>query len=110
MLGILVAPMLFGLPMIDMMTAHDEIPMLRYRMKLHAPLAIKTIILESNMSHAGYPKPLHVKNSLTEAEIRRYNVELINVPFGALEQRMESCRNSSNVKCTWLLEVARDLC
>ena len=25
MLGILVAPMLFGLPMIDMMTAHDEV-------------------------------------------------------------------------------------
>ena len=96
------------LPLIDMMTAHDEIPMLRYRLRLHAPLAIKTIILESNLSHAGHPKPLHVRNSLTADEIARYKVELINVPFGLeLEKRMVSCTNSSNVKCTWLLEVAQ---
>lgn len=97
-----------ALPLIDMMTAHDEIPMLRYRLRLHAPLAIKTIILESNLSHAGHPKPLHVRNALTEEEIKRYNIDLINVPFGMeLERRMTSCTNSSNVKCTWLLEVAQ---
>ena len=97
-----------GMPMIDMMTAHDEIPMLRYRMKLHAPLAIKTIILESNLSHSGTPKPLHVRNSLTAEEIAKYRVELINVPFGAdLRKRMAGCTNSSNVRCTWLLEVAQ---
>ena len=96
------------IPLIDMMTAHDEIPMLRYRLRLHAPLAIKTIILESNLSHAGHPKPLHVRNSLTADEIARYKVELINVPFGLeLEKKMATCTNSSNVKCTWLLEVAQ---
>ena len=97
-----------ALPLIDMMTAHDEIPMLRYRLKMHASLAVKTIILESNLSHAGYPKPLHVRDSLTADEIEKYKVELINVPFGYdLEQRMLGCRNSSNIKCTWLLEVAQ---
>ena len=97
-----------GLHIIDMMTAHDEIPMLRYRLRLHAPLAVKTIIIESNLSHAGYPKPLHVREALTAEEIARYNIKLINVPFGIeLEKRMASCTNSLNVKCTWLLEVAQ---
>lgn len=97
-----------SLRLIDMMTAHDEIPMLRYRLRLHAPLAVRTIILESNLSHAGYPKPLHVRNALTPDEIARHRIEIINVPFGyELEQRMVSCRNSSSVKCTWLLEVAQ---
>ena len=45
--------------------------------------------------------------ALTEEEIKRYNIDLINVPFGMeLERRMASCTNSSNVKCT-LLEVAQ---
>ena len=65
----------------DMMTANDEVAMLRYRLRLHAPLAVKTIILESNISHAGFPKPLYMKEALTADEIRRYKVELINVPF-----------------------------
>ena len=91
-----------------MMTANDEIPMLRYRLRLHAPLAVKTIILESNLSHAGLPKPLYVANALTAEEIRRYHIELINVPFpAALRERMAGCTNSSNTKCTWLLEVAQ---
>jgi hypothetical protein len=86
----------------------SQIPMLRYRLRLHAPLAVKTIVLESNLSHAGYPKPLYVRDALTAEEIARYRIELINVPFGyELEQRMAACRGSSNVKCTWLLEVAQ---
>ena len=88
------------------MTAHDEVAMLRYRLRLHAPLAIKTIILESNLSHAGYPKPLYVRDALTDDEIRRYHIELINVPFSAaLRQTMTGCRNTTNNRCTWLLEV-----
>jgi len=97
-----------NLPLIDMMTAHDEIAMLRYRLRLHAPIAVKTIILESNLSHAGLPKPLYVREALTEDEIRRYHIELINVPFGVdLAQKMAGCTNSTNTKCTWLLEVAQ---
>ena len=92
----------------DMMTANDEIEMLRYRLRLHAPIAVKTIILESNLSHAGFPKPLYVRNALTDDEIRRYHVELINVPFPSdLRDRMRKCTNSTNTKCTWLLEVAQ---
>ena len=94
-----------GLPLIDMMTANDEIPMLRYRLQLHAPLAVKTIILESNLSH-WVRQPLHVHNALTAEEIERYHVEVINVPFSAeLRGRMAGCTNSSSVRCTWLLEV-----
>ena len=90
------------------MTANDEIEMLRYRLRLHAPIAVKTIILESNLSHAGFEKPLYVRNALTEEEIRRHHIELINVPFSAdLRHRMKICTNSSNTKCTWLLEVAQ---
>jgi len=86
------------------MTAHDEVALLRYRLRLHAPLAIKTIILESNLSHAGYPKPLYVRDALTDDEIRRYHIELINVPFSAaLRQTMTGCRNTTNNRCTWLL-------
>ena len=91
-----------------MMTAHDEIAMLRYRLRLHAPLAIKTVILESNLSHAGHPKPLHVAEALSQEEIRRYRIELINVPFSAaLREQMVSCShvNNTNVRCTWALEV-----
>ena len=92
----------------DMMTAHDEIAMLRYRLRLHAPLAVKTVILEGNLSHAGNPKPLHVREALTNEEIRQYNIELINVPFDRdVRHRMAVCTNSSNTKCTWLLEVAQ---
>ncbi len=88
------------------MTAHDEVAMLRYRLRLHAPLAIKTIILESNLSHAGLPKPLYVRDALTDDEIRQHRIELINVPFSAaLRQTMVGCRNGTNNRCTWLLEV-----
>jgi hypothetical protein len=96
-----------ALQMLDMMTAHDEIPMLRYRLQLHAPLAVKTVILESNLSHAGHPKPLHVQNSLTPEEIALYNIELINVPSPVAEHHLSNCRNSTSTHCTWVLEVAQ---
>ena len=95
-----------------MMTAHDEIPMLRYRLRLHAPLAVKTIILESNLSHAGHPKPLHVRDALTAEEIAQYHVQIVNVPFDDdLRARMATCSNSSRVfevvRCPWMFEVAQ---
>ncbi len=98
-----------GLQIIDMLTANDEIEMLRYRLRLHAPLAVKTVILESNLSHVGLPKPLYVREALTADELRRHRVELFAVPFSAaLKRRMAGCRRSiSDIGCTWLLEVAQ---
>ena len=57
------------LAIVDMFTANDEIDMMRYRLRLHQPLALRTIILESNMTHSGHPKPLHMRNALTAEEI-----------------------------------------
>ena len=103
-----VATVAWGLPVIDMMTAHDEIPMLRYRLRLHAPIAVKTVILESSLSHAGLPKPLYVRDSLRPAELARYKIELIDVPVDpALRQHLAGCANSTSTRCTWVLEIAQ---
>ena len=95
-----------ALPLIDMMIMHDEIPMLRYRLRLHT-LAIKTIILRATFACRS-PQTLHVA-ALTEEEIKRYNIDLINVPFGMEPKALTSCTNSSNVKCTWLLGLHNDV-
>lgn len=100
-------PPLGALALVDMFTANDEIDMLRFRLRLHQPLVLRTIVLESNMSHSGLPKPLHVRNALTADEIERFNVRLIQVPFTHEQLRRASCTNSAAGKCAWVLEMAQ---
>ena len=88
----------------DTFTAKDEIAMIRYRLRLHAPLAIRTLIFESNVSHSGEPKPLYVAEALTPDEIRRHRIEMVQSPFTADELRRASCKSSHRGKCTWILE------
>ena len=96
-----------ALALVDMFTANDEIDMLRFRLRLHQPLTLRTIILESNMTHSGHPKPLHMTNALTAEEIERFNVQLIQVPFTQEQLRRASCSNSAAGKCAWVLEMAQ---
>ena len=96
-----------ALALVDMFTANDEIDMLRFRLRLHQPLVLRTIVLESNISHSGLPKPLHVRNALTADEIERFNVLLIQVPFTHEQLRRASCTNSVAGKCAWVLEMAQ---
>ena len=95
------------LPLIDVFTANDEVAMMRYRLRMHAPMATRTIILESNLTHSGHPKPLYMRDALTPTEIMRYNVMLINVPFSGSEQRRGNCSSSRAGRCTWVLETAQ---
>eukprot|EP00966_Prymnesium_polylepis_P311020 7186001-Prymnesium_polylepis.1 len=95
------------LPVIDVFTANDEVAMMRFRLRLHAPVAVRTIILESNLTHSGHPKPLHMRDALTQAEIRRHKITLVNVPFTHDEQRRANCSSSRAGRCTWVLESAQ---
>ena len=69
------------LPLIDVFTLNDELPMMRYRLQLHASIADRTLILESRFTHGGQPKPLHARESLTPEQLRQFNVVLLEVPF-----------------------------
>ena len=96
-----------ALSIVDMFTANDEIDMLRYRLRLHQPLALRTIILESNITHSGNPKPLHVRNALTGDEIKKFNIHLVQVTFTAEQVKRASCTSSAAGKCAWVLEMAQ---
>ena len=91
-------------PIIDVFIASDEVEMVRYRLRLHEPFARKTIIVESSHNHIAMPKPLHMRNSLSEETIRRHNIVLIDVQFG--EELLQQVRNcTSGRKCVKMLEV-----
>ena len=90
--------------MLDVFSASDEVAMVRFRLQQHEPLAFKTIVLESNYTHTGVPKPLHIANSLSIEEVARYNVQIINVPFGDALLRKANC---SQRRCVLLLEDAQ---
>jgi hypothetical protein len=64
-------------------TVNDELEMMRYRLALHRPVAVRTIILESQWSHTGSSKPLHARASLTATELAADNIRLVDVPFDA---------------------------
>ena len=72
---------------IDAFLFNSELPMLRYRLGLHASFAVRTIVVESNATHTGQPKPLHALASLTVEEREKYHVRLVQATFptGAVE-------------------------
>ena len=81
-------------PLLDVFLINDEIEMLRYRLALHAPLAVRTIVAESRWTHSGHPKPLHARNNLTDEELVRFNIRCVDVPFPRLASE-HSSRNKS---------------
>ena len=84
--------------MIDAFMASSELEMVRYRLRLHEPITIKTIIVEASYTHAGQPKPLLVRrllDSLPEDEKRRYNIRLVQVDATAEALLHARCRFAS---------------
>ena len=66
--------------------------MLQYRLALHTPFAVRTIIVEAAYTHAGQPKPLHVRLALSSEERRRHRVRLVTVNFTAEAVLQARCR------------------
>ena len=97
-------PTAWAKSMIDVFSASDEVAMVRFRLHLHEQLAFKTIVLESEHTHTGRLKPLYITNALSAEEKARYNVQLINVPFGDALLRKANC---SLRRCVLALEDAQ---
>ena len=93
-------------PLIDAFMASDEVAFIRYRQgsdcfdsisswhssdiaarsqsrRLHAHenSTIRTVICESNVTLSRDPKPYHVTDALTAAEVARFHVRFVHVPF-----------------------------
>ena len=83
---------------IDAFMASSELDMVRYRLRLHEPITIKTIIVEASYTHAGQPKPLLVRrllDSLPDDEKRRHNIRLVQVDATAEALLHARCRFAS---------------
>ena len=93
-----------GVRLIDVFVANDEVDMVRYRLRLHASVTARTIIAESNLTHTGKPKPLHIRAALTDEELRRYNVRLLSVPFSSAQLSRANC---SRIQCAYVLEIGQ---
>ena len=77
----MVPPLKSHFTLLDVFLANDEVDMVRFRLRLHSPVTTRFIIAESNYTHTGTPKPLHMRDSLAPSELTRYNVRLVVVPF-----------------------------
>lgn len=62
---------------------NDEVDMLRYRRQLHEPITRQVVIVEANLTFTGIPKPLHVRDTLSQAELERHNVLLLQALLSA---------------------------
>ena len=72
---------------VDVVLFNDEIDMLAYRLQLHSPIASHFLIVESNVTHVGQPKPLHGARALAVggelfhlAERLQGRLTVLNVP------------------------------
>ena len=85
------------LPLIDIILMNDEMDMLEYRLKLHRSIVTKFVIVESNLTFKGRPKPLYAKSLLATGKLEQFNIEVLQVPFSQSE------RESND---TWVKELA----
>ena len=85
------------LPLIDIILMNDEMDMLEYRLKLHCSIVTKFVIVESNLTFKGRPKPLYAKSLLATCKLEQFNIEVLQVPFSQSE------RESND---TWVKELA----
>ena len=82
------------LSLLDVFIANDELPMVRYRLRLHAPFATRTIIAESRLTHTGQPKAVYVSEGperLTHEELARHNVRLLEIVYSEKELKKSNC-------------------
>lgn len=64
---------------LDVFQLNDEIDLMRYRLAVHAPITLRTVIIENRRAFTGAEKPLHARAALTSAEIARYNIRLVEL-------------------------------
>ena len=86
-----------ALPLIDIILVNDEMDMLEYRLNLHHSIVSKFVIVESNVTFKGLPKPLYAKSLLATGRLEKFSVEVIQVPFSQSE------RESND---TWVRQLA----
>lgn len=79
--------------MLDAFIANDELELVRYRLRLHESIVSRVVIVEGNATITGLPKRLHIHEALTSAEIARFNVRLVTVPFA-----IASCDGNASVR------------
>ena len=53
--------------------------MLRYRVRLHASFFSAFLIVESNVTFSGLPKPLYAEQAFSPAERERHSIVLLNI-------------------------------
>lgn len=85
------------LPLIDIILVNNEMDMLEYRLNLHRSIVTKFVIVESNLTFKGLPKPLYAKSLLATGRLEKFSVEILQVPFSQSE------RESND---TWVREIA----
>ena len=90
------------LQLLDVFIVNDELPMLRYRLRLHKPFASRTLIAEGRLTYTGQSKALYAREGperLTEAEQAEYNVRLLDITYSKLDLQRSNCshRNCHNV-------------
>ena len=64
---------------LDVFMVNDEVEMMSYRLKLHASITIRTLVVESRYTFTGKPKPLLARAALSAAEIKRHDVRLLEL-------------------------------
>ena len=74
------------LPLIDIIMVNDEMEMLEYRLNLHHSIVTKFVIVESNLTFKGLPKPSHVKSLISTGRLEQFNIEVLQVPFTQSER------------------------
>ena len=70
------------LRIVDCILFNDELSLLRYRFRLHAPFVSHFVVVESNVTFS-YPqrsKELTARVSLSEEEVARFNVRFVTMP------------------------------
>ena len=66
---------------VDAFMAGDELSMLHYRLRVHAQLASRVVLLESNITPSKLTKPWYVSNTLSPREQKRFNVRIVRGPL-----------------------------
>ena len=94
-----------AIKMVDVVIVNDELPMLLYRLKLHAQLFARVYVFEAPMTFSGRTKPLHVRLNLTDAELKAHNVVLGTLPDFSARSGHFAIEDATRMHC-WKVVTA----
>ena len=83
------SPRSFTLPLIDVVLFNDELPMLKYRLRLHKHFVSRFVIVESNLTFTGRPKLLHARKYAEAGGFEGYDVLALQVPYTQSEAQSD---------------------